>query len=96
MPLVRHNGVDISFLSHCMSRRLFIGDVHGHYDGLMQLVAIISPTKEDTLHFVGDLIDRGPKSFQVVKYVREQGYVHAYWATTSICCSMPFLMTIRT
>lgn len=57
-----------------MSRRLFIGDIHGHYDGLMQLVAMISPTDDDTLHFVGDLIDRGPKSFQVVDYVREHGY----------------------
>ncbi len=57
-----------------MSRRLFIGDIHGHYDGLMQLVAMISPTDNDTLHFVGDLIDRGPKSFQVVKYVREHNY----------------------
>ncbi|MEM9092692.1 MAG: metallophosphoesterase family protein [Cyanobacteria bacterium P01_F01_bin.53] len=54
-----------------MSRRIFIGDVHGHYDGLMSLVAMIAPTKEDTLHFVGDLIDRGPKSSQVVEFVRQ-------------------------
>ena len=57
-----------------MSRRLFIGDIHGHYDGLMQLVAMISPTKSDTIHFVGDLIDRGPKSFQVIEYVRKHNY----------------------
>ena len=57
-----------------MSRRIFIGDVHGHYDGLMQLVAMIAPTLEDRLHFVGDLIDRGPKSFQVMEYVRQSGY----------------------
>ena len=57
-----------------MSRRIFIGDVHGHYDGLMQLVAMIAPTSEDTLHFVGDLIDRGPKSFQVMEYVRQHNY----------------------
>ncbi len=53
-----------------MGRRLFIGDIHGHYDGLMQLVAMISPSQQDTLHFVGDLIDRGPKSAQVVEFVR--------------------------
>lgn len=54
-----------------MSRRIFIGDVHGHYDGLMRLVAMIAPTRQDTLHFVGDLIDRGPKSAQVVEFVRQ-------------------------
>ncbi|MEO0705094.1 MAG: metallophosphoesterase [Cyanobacteria bacterium J06642_11] len=54
-----------------MSRRIFIGDIHGHYDGLMQLVAMIAPTQADTLHFVGDLIDRGPKSAQVVEFVRQ-------------------------
>jgi serine/threonine protein phosphatase 1 len=57
-----------------MSRRIFIGDIHGHYDGLMQLVSMISPTAEDTLHFVGDLIDRGPKSAQVVEFVRQNNY----------------------
>lgn len=54
-----------------MSRRIFIGDVHGHYDGLMRLIAMIAPTREDRLHFVGDLIDRGPKSAQVVEFVRQ-------------------------
>ncbi|CAN5712425.1 metallophosphoesterase family protein [soil metagenome] len=57
-----------------MSRRIFIGDVHGHYDGLMQLLAMIALTAEDTLHFVGDLIDRGPKSAQVVELVRQNNY----------------------
>jgi serine/threonine protein phosphatase 1 len=57
-----------------MSRRIFIGDVHGHYDGLMRLIAMMALTKEDTLHFVGDLIDRGPKSAQVVEYVRQNNH----------------------
>ncbi|NJM97503.1 MAG: serine/threonine protein phosphatase [Phormidesmis sp. RL_2_1] len=57
-----------------MSRRIFIGDIHGHYDGLMTLVSMISPTRSDTLHFVGDLIDRGPKSSQVVDFVRQGNY----------------------
>lgn len=54
-----------------MGRRIFVGDIHGHYDGLMQLVDAIALTDEDALHFVGDLIDRGPKSFQVMEYVRQ-------------------------
>ena len=57
-----------------MSRRIFIGDVHGHYRGLMRLVGMIAPPAEDTLHFVGDLIDRGPRSAQVVEFVRKNNY----------------------
>ena len=57
-----------------MSRRIFIGDVHGHYDGLMSLLKAISLTPEDQLYFVGDLIDRGAQSAQVVDYVRHQAH----------------------
>jgi len=57
-----------------MSRRIFIGDIHGHYNGLMRLVDMIAPTATDTLHFVGDLIDRGPRSAQVVEFVRQHNY----------------------
>ncbi|MBD0337122.1 MAG: serine/threonine protein phosphatase [Cyanobacteria bacterium Co-bin13] len=54
-----------------MPRRIFIGDVHGHYDGLMRLWDAIAPTSTDQVYFVGDLIDRGPKSAQVVNFVRK-------------------------
>jgi serine/threonine protein phosphatase 1 len=56
-------------------RRIFNGDVHGHYDGLMKLLEAIIPGSDDQIYFVGDLIDRGPKSAQVVQFVRESGYV---------------------
>jgi serine/threonine protein phosphatase 1 len=55
-------------------RRIFIGDVHGHYDGLMKLLEAISLNSDDQVYFVGDLIDRGPKSAQVVQFVRESGF----------------------
>lgn len=55
-------------------RRIFIGDVHGHYDGLMKLLEAIAPNDGDMVHFVGDLIDRGPKSSEVVKFVKQSGY----------------------
>ncbi|QKD80843.1 serine/threonine protein phosphatase [Thermoleptolyngbya sichuanensis A183] len=57
------------------NRRIFIGDVHGHYDGLMRLLEVIAPDARDQVYFLGDLIDRGPKSAQVVSFVRRQGYV---------------------
>ena len=55
-------------------RRIIIGDIHGHYEGLMQLLDAIAPTKDDQVYFLGDLIDRGPCSAQVLQFVRESGY----------------------
>ena len=45
-----------------MERRLFIGDVHGQYDALLRLWDLISPGSGDSVYYVGDLIDRGPKT----------------------------------
>lgn len=56
------------------SRRIIIGDVHGHYDGLMLLLDTVEPNDADQVYFLGDLIDRGPKSAQVVDFVRENDY----------------------
>ena len=55
-------------------RRIFIGDVHGHYDGLMNLLEAIAPDGSDQIFLLGDLIDRGPKSADVVQFVRKSGY----------------------
>ncbi len=51
------------------NRRIVIGDVHGHYDTLIALLDSISPNSEDEVYFLGDLIDRGPKSAEVVDLV---------------------------
>ncbi|PSB09658.1 serine/threonine protein phosphatase [Pleurocapsa sp. CCALA 161] len=51
------------------NRRIVIGDVHGHYDTLIALLDAVSPTSKDEIYFLGDLIDRGPKSAQVVDLV---------------------------
>ncbi len=56
------------------ARKIVIGDVHGQYDGLMHLLGIIAPRNDDQLCFVGDLIDRGPKSAQVVDFVMHSPY----------------------
>jgi serine/threonine protein phosphatase 1 len=57
------------------SNRCFvIGDVHGHYQGLMMLLEAIAPGKQDQVYFLGDLIDRGPESYQVVEWVKQQPY----------------------
>jgi serine/threonine protein phosphatase 1 len=61
-------------MSDCAPRRIIVGDVHGHYDGLMLLLDSIAPGADDQIYFLGDLIDRGPKSAQVVDFVREHNY----------------------
>ena len=61
-------------MSEISQRRVVIGDVHGHYECLMLLLAKIAPTSEDQVYFLGDLIDRGPKSAEVVEFVKENDY----------------------
>jgi serine/threonine protein phosphatase 1 len=56
------------------SRRIVIGDVHGHYQGLKHLIALLNLSDQDTVYFLGDLIDRGPESAQVVEFVRTHEY----------------------
>ncbi len=55
-----------------MSRTLFIGDVHGCYDELIELVAKVWLAPEDHLYFVGDLINKWPKSLEVVEWIRSR------------------------
>lgn len=50
-------------------RVLAIGDVHGCHAALVALIELISVTSADTLVFLGDLIDRGPSSKQVIDHV---------------------------
>lgn len=57
-----------------MARRFFIGDIHGHYDGLRRLWDLMAPGADDKVYAVGDLIDRGPQSAQVVDFIRR--YTH--------------------
>ena len=55
-------------------RRIVIGDVHGHYDGLMLLLEALAPSLKDRVYLLGDLIDRGPKSAQVLDFVQHSPY----------------------
>jgi len=55
-------------------RRIFIGDVHGHYEALMVLLDAIAPGATDRVYFVGDLVDRGPNSAQVIDFVMHSSY----------------------
>jgi len=52
-----------------MHRTFVIGDVHGCIDELSELVGLLNLTSTDRLIFIGDLIDRGPNSVEVVRQV---------------------------
>jgi hypothetical protein len=51
-------------------RVFVIGDVHGLLDELMQLVHELDPQGGDRFAFLGDLVDKGPDSLGVLRYVR--------------------------
>ncbi|HEU5393607.1 MAG TPA: metallophosphoesterase family protein, partial [Candidatus Methylomirabilis sp.] len=51
--------------------RYVIGDVHGCLTPLQRLLDKIGPGPADELVFIGDYIDRGPQSREVVELVRE-------------------------
>ena len=52
-------------------RTLAIGDIHGCNTALAQLLVQVQPTSKDQIIFVGDYIDRGPGSRQVVDSLLE-------------------------
>ena len=54
---------------------LIVGDIHGCYDELKEMMDSNNITKENTcVIFVGDLINKGPKSGCVIDYVMENGW----------------------
>jgi serine/threonine protein phosphatase 1 len=55
-------------------RRIIIGDVHGYFQGLKSLLSLLDLKEQDSVYFLGDLIDRGPESAQVVEFVRNGQY----------------------
>ncbi|MGM0375858.1 MAG: metallophosphoesterase family protein [Bacteroidota bacterium] len=53
-----------------MQRTFFVGDIHGCAHTFKKMVEeTIQLTREDVLYCVGDYIDRGPRSKEVVDYI---------------------------
>lgn len=49
-----------------------IGDIQGCFDSLMGLVAALPLTASDRIWLCGDLVNRGPKSAEVLRWARDE------------------------
>jgi serine/threonine protein phosphatase 1 len=58
-------------------RTLAIGDIHGCHAALTALLAQVRPQPDDKLIFLGDYIDRGPASRQVIETLLELKELHS-------------------
>ena len=55
-----------------MGKHYVIGDVHGEYDVLLALVKKLPANAK--LIFVGDLVNRGLQSRDVIRFVRKNAF----------------------
>ena len=53
-------------------RTFVIGDIHGCFDELMELLEKVGLQEEDRLVSLGDIVDRGNKSKEVYAYLRHR------------------------
>lgn len=49
-------------------KTLVIGDIHGCYNELQQLLDLAGPTADDRIICIGDMVDRGPNPTEVVDF----------------------------
>jgi len=53
-----------------------MSDIHGCYDEFMELLQKINFSPADTLHVLGDVIDRGAESIKCLKYIMGASNIH--------------------
>lgn len=56
-------------------RLIAIGDVHGCYDELVELLERVAPSARDTVVSVGDMVRKGPSAARCLDLWRERGYL---------------------
>lgn len=54
-----------------MKRNIIVGDIHGCIDEFKDLLEVVGPVQGDKVIPVGDLVDKGPRSADVVKFCRK-------------------------
>ena len=56
-------------------RLIFVGDIHGCYDELVELLGRLSPSAADTVVSVGDIVTKGPAADRCLDLWRERGFL---------------------
>lgn len=68
-------GIEVSFLlnldNHNIEDLLVVGDIHGDFKAFEKLIAMVPGTPVITL---GDMIDRGDQSREVLSFFKERGF----------------------
>jgi len=66
-----------------MRKLIAIGDIHGHYRELMRLMQVLGDAgmqpQRDTIVFLGDYVDGGPETRQVVEQLIAWQRAHPHW-----------------
>ncbi len=57
------------------ARLIFIGDIHGCYDELTDLLARVAPSSKDIVVSVGDIVTKGPETTRCLDLWRDRGYL---------------------
>lgn len=52
-----------------------MSDIHGQYDMFIRMLEQIKFNENDKLYILGDIVDRGPKSIEIYKYIREHNNI---------------------
>jgi serine/threonine protein phosphatase 1 len=55
-----------------MQRHIVIGDIHGCFDELRELLDVVAPAADDTIVALGDIVDRGPATEKVLEFFRDR------------------------
>lgn len=56
-------------------RLIFVGDIHGCFDELRELLERVAPAERDTVVSVGDIVTKGPAADRCLDLWRERGYL---------------------
>lgn len=82
---IRHKGV-MRFSANTAGRDIAVGDIHGHFSGLVHaLEQIRFDPQVDRLFSVGDLVDRGKESEQALEWLAKPWFHAIQGNHESIC-----------
>lgn len=79
-----------------------VSDIHGHYKEFMELLDKVSPKESDKIYVLGDIIDRGQESAEMLKWAIDEAndnvkFLLGNHEDMSLACLMrdPLYMGIR-